>query len=87
MKERKIPMRTCVVTGEKCEKKDLLRIVRNKEGDVFVDETGKQNGRGAYLKKDIAVLQKAMKTKALDRKLECTIPEDVYMQIEKIITK
>ena len=87
MKERKIPMRTCVVTGEKCEKKDLLRIVRNKEGDVFVDETGKQNGRGAYLKKDTAVLQKAMKTKALDRKLECTIPEDVYMQIEKIITK
>ncbi len=87
MKERKIPMRTCVVTGEKCEKKDLLRIVRNKEGDVFVDETGKQNGRGAYLKKDIAVLQKAIKTKALNRKLECTIPEDVYMQIEKIITK
>ena len=46
MKVRKIPYRTCSVTGEKLEKKDLLRIVRNKEGEVFVDLTGKKNGRG-----------------------------------------
>ena len=52
MKMRKIPMRTCVVTREKCEKKDLLRVVRDNNGNVFVDDTNKANGRGAYLKKD-----------------------------------
>ena len=51
MKVKKIPYRTCAVTGEKLEKKDLLRIVRNKEKEVFVDLTGKKNGRGAYIKK------------------------------------
>ena len=50
MKVRKIPYRTCSVTLEKLDKKDLLRIVRNKEGEVFVDLTGKKNGRGAYIK-------------------------------------
>ena len=52
MKQRKVPLRTCVVSNEKCEKKDLLRVVRNNEGQVFVDDTNKANGRGAYLKKD-----------------------------------
>ena len=52
MKVRKVPMRTCVVTHEKLEKKELLRVVRDNEGNVFVDETGKANGRGAYIKKD-----------------------------------
>ena len=50
MKMRKIPMRTCVVTREKCEKKDLLRVVRDNNGNVFVDDTNKANGRGAYFK-------------------------------------
>ena len=59
MKVKKIPMRTCVVTHEKCEKKDLLRVVKNNEGVVFVDDTQKANGRGAYLKKDASVIEKA----------------------------
>ena len=53
---KKIPMRTCVVTREKLEKKDLLRVVRTPEGKVIVDDTLKSNGRGAYLKKDISVI-------------------------------
>lgn len=85
MKTRKIPLRTCVITKEQLPKKDLLRIVRTKEGYVTVDETGKMNGRGAYIKKDIAVLEKAIKTKALERKLECDIPDNVYEEIRKII--
>lgn len=85
MKERKVPLRTCVVTREKLEKKDLLRIVKNNLGEVFVDETGKANGRGAYIKKDIETLEKAKKTKALDRHLETTISEEIYEEIEKII--
>ena len=79
MKVKKIPYRTCAVTGEKLEKKDLLRIVRNKEKEVFVD--------GAYIKKDINVLNEARKRKSLDRKLECTIPDSIYEEIEKIIEK
>ena len=87
MKERKVPLRTCVVTREKLEKKDLLRIVKNNEGEVFVDETGKANGRGAYIKKDIEVLKKAIKTKILDRNLETTISDEVYEEIRKIIER
>lgn len=85
MKQRKIPMRTCAVTREKLEKKQLLRIVRNKELGVKVDETGKLNGRGVYIKKDIEVLKKAKKNKILDKRLEVEIPEEVYEEIEKII--
>ena len=87
MKERKVPLRTCVVTKEKLEKKDLLRIVKNNEGEVFVDETGKANGRGAYIKKDIETLEKAIKSKALDRHLETTISDEVYEEIRKIIER
>ena len=87
MKDRKVPLRTCVVTREKLEKKDLLRIVKNNEGEVFVDETGKANGRGAYIKKDIETLEKAIKSKALDRHLETTISDEVYEEIRKIIER
>ena len=63
---KKIPERTCVVTKEKLPKKELIRIVRNKDGEVFVDETGKLSGRGAYLKKDKDVILLAKKNKALE---------------------
>ena len=86
MKVKKIPYRTCAVTGEKLEKKDLLRIVRNKEKEVFVDLTGKKNGRGAYIKKDINVLKTAKEKKILERALEAPISEEVYDEIEKVIT-
>ncbi len=87
MKERKVPLRTCVVTKEKLEKKDLLRIVKNNEGLVFIDETGKANGRGAYIKKDLDVLNEAKKTKALDRHLETTISDEIYEEIKNIIER
>jgi len=87
MKIKKIPLRTCVVTKESLPKKELLRIVRTPEGVVQVDETGKMNGRGAYIKKDINVLEKAMKTKVLEKKLECKIEDYVYEEIKSIIEK
>lgn len=67
MKERKLILRTCVVSKEVCEKKDLFRIVRTPEGNVLVDLKGKVNGRGAYVKKDKNVIAKAKKSKALDK--------------------
>lgn len=85
MKVKKIPMRTCVVCHEKLEKRELLRIVKNKEGIVSVDITGKANGRGAYIKKDLEVLDKAIKSKALERHLECQIDSSVYDEIRNII--
>ena len=87
MKQRKIPMRTCVVTHEQFPKKELLRVVRDKEGNVTVDITGKANGRGAYIKKDLEVLDKAIKTKKLEKKLECVIEDKIYEEIKNIIEK
>lgn len=87
MKVRKIPMRTCVVTKESLPKKELLRIVRTPEADIIVDETGKCNGRGAYIKKDLSVLEIAKKSKILEKKLECEIEDSVYEEIKNIIEK
>ena len=85
MKTRKIPLRSCVITHESLPKQELLRIVRTPEGDVEVDLTGKLNGRGAYIKKDISVLEKAKKSNILEKRLECNIEDSVYEKIEKII--
>lgn len=87
MKTKKIPYRTCVVTKERLEKKELIRIVKNNEGKVFVDLTGKSNGRGAYIKKNIEVLEKAIKTKILERHLETTISDEIYDELRDIINK
>ena len=87
MKQRKIPLRTCVISKEKLPKQELLRVVKTPEGEIKIDVTGKLNGRGAYIKKDINVLNEARKRKSLDRKLECTIPDSIYEEIEKIIEK
>ena len=82
---KKIPMRSCVVTSEKCEKKDLLRVVRDNTGHVFVDVTGRANGRGAYLKKDIDVIKKARMNKILDRRLEVEVEDSIYEDLINMI--
>ena len=87
MKTRKIPLRTSVVTGEKLDKRDLLRVVNNKEGEVKVDLTGKMNGRGAYIKRDVQVLEQARKKKVLERHLECSIDDSVYEEIKNVLEK
>ncbi len=84
MKVKKIPLRTCVITKEKLEKRELIRVVRTKEGNIIVDLTGKLNGRGAYLKKDLEVIKKAQKSKILERILGIEIPSSVYEELEKI---
>ena len=87
MKVKKIPLRTCVITKESLPKQELLRIVRTPEMEVKVDETGKLNGRGAYIKKSFEVLEKAKKSKLLEKRLECSIDESVYEEIKNIIEK
>lgn len=87
MKNKKIPLRTCVITKEKLPKQELIRVVKDNENNVFIDLTGKSNGRGAYIKRDINVLDTAIKTKALSRQLEIEIPDEVYEELRKIIEK
>ena len=82
---KKIPLRRCVVTKEQLPKAELLRVVKNKENEVFADLTGKANGRGAYIKKDVNVLKTAKDKKILERALESQISEEVYEEIEKVI--
>lgn len=81
MKQKKVPMRTCVVTKEIYPKKELVRITATKEGIVTVDLTGKAHGRGAYLKLSKEVVLLAKKNKALDRKLEVTVPDVIYDEL------
>lgn len=85
MKEKKVPLRTCVITHEKLPKKELLRVVRTPENEVKVDNTGKVNGHGAYIKKDKEVVLKAKTNKALEKYLEVSISDDVYDEILKEI--
>ncbi len=80
-------MRTCVVTREKYPKQQLIRVVKNNSDEVFVDLNGKSNGRGAYIKKDIAVLEKAKKSKILERQLGITIDDSIYEELKQIIEK
>ena len=77
-------MRKSVATGESLPKKELIRIVRTPDGNVEIDETGKKNGRGAYLKRSIEALEVAKKKKALARSLECEIPQDLYEELQKL---
>ena len=87
MKERKAVLRTCVVTKEVLEKKDLVRVVRTPELTVIVDTKGKANGRGAYLKLDKDVILKAKQTKALDKKLEVEVPDNIYDELLGLLEK
>lgn len=85
MKVKKIPMRTCVITKEKCPKGELIRVVRTPEGSVIVDLTGRANGRGAYLKKDLEVIEKAKKSKLLDKHLEVEVDDSIYEELKSYI--
>ena len=87
MKVKKIPLRTCVITHEKLPKQELLRVVRTPEVKIEVDLTGKLNGHGAYIKKDLEVITKAKNSKVLNKMLEVEIPESVYVELEEIIKK
>jgi len=86
VKNKKIPLRKCVITGEQVPKQELLRVVRDKEGNVSIDLTGRKNGRGAYLKKELSVIKKALKTRKLDRHLDVTIPDSLYEELIGLFT-
>ena len=85
MKEKKIPLRKCVITGEQHPKGEMFRVVRTPEGDVVIDLTGKVRGHGAYVSKDKKVIEMARKKKTLNRALEIEVLEKIYDElIEKL---
>ena len=81
--QKKIPQRQCMGCRERKAKRELIRVVRTPEGEVNLDFGGKMNGRGAYICPQSECLKKAIRSKALDRSLEVTIPEDVYARLQK----
>jgi uncharacterized protein len=84
---KKVPMRKCVATGEMKPKKELVRIVRSKEGDVSIDLTGKKSGRGAYLSRDKEAVLLAKKKNTLANHLEVTINDSIYEELLELIEK
>lgn len=84
---KKIPLRKCVATGEQLPKRELIRVVKNKEGELFVDDTGKKNGRGAYLKRSREAIELARKKGALKRALEADIPDEIYEELMKYVVE
>ena len=83
VKTRKIPMRTCIGCKEQKPKNDLIRVVKNKEDEIFIDLTGKANGRGAYLCKSKNCLEKAIKSKALNRAFSTEIDNETYEKLRQ----
>ena len=81
--QRKVPVRKCSGCQERFPKGELIRVLRTPEGEITLDFTGKKNGRGAYLCKNPASLKKARKGGRIASALECTIPEEIYTQLEE----
>ena len=83
MQEKRVPMRKCSGCGEMIGKKGAIRIVRDKDGTVSVDPTGKKSGRGAYICRDAQCLTLARKSRRLERSLKCAVPDEIYDIIDK----
>ncbi len=82
---KEMPKRTCIGCNEIKLKKELIRIVKNKEGQIFIDRTGKANGRGAYICDNIECLEKAIKTKRLERTFETNIDAKIYEELKNTL--
>lgn len=85
--KKKIPMRQCTGCGEMKEKKSLIRVLKIDDGSIQIDATGKKNGRGAYLCPSSDCLEKAIRTKGLERSLKCPVPQEVYEQLREEMAK
>lgn len=80
---KKIPQRQCIGCGEMKEKKDMMRVLKTAENEIFLDATGKKNGRGAYICRSMECLRRARKNKGLERSFKMSIPTEVYDTLER----
>lgn len=81
-KAKKIPMRQCLGCNQHKEKREMIRVVRDPEGNISLDFTGKKSGRGAYICPSLQCLKKARKARRIESALECSIPDEVFAQME-----
>lgn len=84
---KKIPLRQCVGCGEMKSKKEMMRVIKTPEDEIVLDDTGKRNGRGAYICRERACLQKAQKSRGLERSLKHAISDEVYDKLLKEFDK
>ena len=83
MQQKKIPLRKCTGCGEMKPKKELVRVVKTPEDEILMDLTGRKNGRGAYICRDVECLKKARKAKRIEKSFQCGIPDEVYDKMEE----
>ena len=83
MNNKKISLRRCTGCGEMFDKRNMIRVIKTKENEIFLDVTGKKNGRGAYICCSSVCLEKSMKNKGLERSLKTSIPKEVFVELEK----
>lgn len=83
MQQKKIPLRKCTGCGEMKPKKELVRVVKTPEDEILMDLTGRKNGRGAYICRDVECLKKARKAKRIEKSFQCSIPDEVYDKMEE----
>ena len=82
---KKIPQRTCIGCNEKRDKNVLIRIVKNNRGEIFIDKTGRQDGRGVYICENIECMKKAIKDKKIEKSFKISISEEIYENLKKMI--
>lgn len=82
---KNVPQRTCMGCNEKKDKKELIRIVKNKENEINIDRTGKLEGRGAYLCDDVRCLEKLIKSKRLEKVFDSKISDEIYENLRGVI--
>lgn len=83
MKRKKVPIRLCLGCQQARPKREMIRVVRNSEGEIFLDKTGKKSGRGAYICPEKTCLDSARKSKKLEKSLGVKIDEHIYAQLEE----
>ena len=84
---KKVPMRQCVGCQSMVSKRELIRVIKTSEGEIRLDATGKQNGRGAYICKKKECLEKAMKKHSLERSLKVAIPDEIYDSLKEELNR
>lgn len=84
---KKTPLRQCTGCGQLKSKKEMIRVIRTNENELFIDETGKKNGRGAYICLSSECLEKAIKNKGLNKSFKTAIPKDIYEKLKEELTK
>jgi predicted RNA-binding protein YlxR (DUF448 family) len=87
LKQRKMPERMCVACRERKQKREMIRVVRNMDGTLSVDDTGKAPGRGAYICPTLDCLERAKKTNAIGRAIECSVTEEAYEGLKRAILR